>query len=88
MGSQVEIQVGSNMEENAESLDRLFFDGGVKEVNERVFWHGQAMPWVPLGNFSVATGVKHEKKNTRSDLHLSTNCKNPPGVMALDVVRS
>jgi len=37
------------MKENTESFDRLFLDGGVKEVNDCVLRHGKTAPWMPLG---------------------------------------
>jgi len=47
------------MEENSESIDRFFFDGGGLELKGRMFQHGKSIPWMSLGYLCVATSVEH-----------------------------
>ena len=58
-GIQAEIRERCDVEENSESINRFFFDEGTVDVKVCIFRHGKSTPWMPLGNFCVATSVEH-----------------------------
>ena len=64
LGGDLETRVRRNAKENAECVDRLFFNGRVLDVKVSIFRHAEPTPWVPLRGFCVAKDLELEAERS------------------------